>query len=119
MKVNIFKPLAITCLLLIGSAAFANEASEPAAKADKESTEAAKSADSAAAKTADAKKESKESGNKAKSGTSGRALGGLLANKTKAANTDSSSDSAKRIKELEDLVQEQKKLLDMYKNQNK
>lgn len=122
MKRNIFKLVFITCLLSIGSVAYAND---DAAKSGHESTEVAKAAtDTSADKAGDkgasaAKQEDKVHVKKMNSGASGRAVGGLLKNKSKPAPASSPADSTKRIEELEDLVQQQQKLIEMYKNQNK
>lgn len=126
MKHNIFKLIFIACVVLIGNVSYADDANAPNAnKASDEST-AAKPGDTNTAKAADnsasgEKDVPKVGVTKLNTGATGRAIGNLLTHKAKPskAGTSVSADSKKRIEELEELVQEQKKLLEMYKKQNK
>ncbi len=121
MKRNIFKSIFIAYVLLIGNVAFADDAPN-ANKADDESTEAVKASDTNEDTGASAEKEaSKDNAGKLNTGASGRAIGNLLSNKAKpsSSSTNVSADSKKRLEELEELVQQQKKLIEMYKKQNK
>ena len=121
MKHNTFKLVFITCLLSIGSVAYAKE---EAAKSDAETAKTVPdaSADKAGDENAPAEKEeAKVHVKKLNNSMSHRAIGGLFANKPKPASTraNSSAEAKQRIEQLEDLVQQQQKLIEMYKNQNK
>lgn len=116
MKRNIFKAIAIAYLLLTGNVSFANDVKAPAAKASDTGKTGDAPKTSSDAKEAD---EPKVEVGKLNSGAKGRAIGSLLANKAKPAAAAANADSQKRIEELEELVEEQKKLIEMYKNQSK
>ncbi len=93
MKLNALRLLSIACLLLIGSISYAAEAthdhhSKNNAKVNMEETDY-------------------------EGGASSRSIGNALANKSKISPVN---PDKKRIEELEDLVSQQQKLIEMYKN---
>jgi len=99
MKLNALRLLSIACLLLIGSISYAADAThghnlKNNAKVNMEET--------------DYEGDTPQ-------GVSSRSIGDALANKSK---TSQSDPDKKRIQELEDLVSQQQKLIEMYKKQS-
>jgi hypothetical protein len=117
MKRNTFKLLFISYLLFAGTVACAaNGGNTAAAKTSDEKADVVKVSETTApAKEAD---EPKLAVPKLTTGASGRAIGNLLNNKAKPAeNSNADTSAEQRIQELEELVREQQKLIDMYKKQ--
>lgn len=112
------KLLFITSLLLIGNAAYAADNAAPAAKTSTETTEAAKPSETTSAPAEKDADTAKVAVPKLNEGASGRAIGNLLANKPKPS-ANANADAKKRVEELEELAEKQKKLLELYKKQNK
>lgn len=127
MKRNVFKLIFIAYVALIGNAAYADDANvSNENKASEESTEVVKNTETSSTEAPDnnppAEKEaSKEEKVKLNAGASGRAIGSLLSNKAKpsSSSTNITPESKKRIEELEELIKQQKKLIEIYKNKNK
>lgn len=97
MKLNIIRLLSIVCLVLVGNVSYAGNT----------------------AAAADGGDDSKVSVNKLKSDATGRSVGNALAKANKhTETTNTTAPDKKRIQELEEIVSEQQKLIEMYKKQS-